>query len=85
VPKTYDGSILVIRAMEVSPELKAEASEVYDDSTFGWQSVSTQPVTVDYVRGVHLRLMSQPYIQAVGTSLQHRINQNQLDRFVTLY
>lgn len=74
-PQCYAGEVSVFRAAERSPVLAEEAGPVYDEPAFGWQQFCTKPVRVTAVPGSHLRLMDEPYVQHLGTSLQHAIDQ----------
>jgi thioesterase domain-containing protein len=85
VPQPYQGPIDLFRAVEVSAELQREAGGLYKEPTFGWQAVCREPVTVNYVPGSHMRMMDQPHVQALGASLQRRLDRELRKRLVKMY
>ncbi len=85
VARTSAGGVHLIRAMEMSPHFEAEVGDLYLDPTLGWQAVCREPVVVSHVPGSHLRVMSQPYVRAVGVSLQRRIDHKLAERYRSRY
>jgi thioesterase domain-containing protein len=77
VPKPYDGDLLLFRASDPSPELLAEAPDVYDDPAFGWQAACLKQVWIERLRGEHMRLLNPPYVQALGAALQRHLDLRQ--------
>jgi len=73
-PRNYGGPVTILRATEVSANMKETAAELCDDPTFGWQAYCTQPVVVRWVPGDHARMNMEPNVSAVGAELQRRID-----------
>ena len=72
-PRAYGGQVALMRASEVSPNMKETAAELCDDPAFGWQAYCAQPVVVRWVPGDHARMNMEPNVSVVGAELQHRI------------
>ena len=75
VPRTYSGQVVILRATEVSPNMKETAAELCDDPAFGWQPYCTQPVAVRWVPGDHARMNMEPNVSVVGAELQRCIEE----------
>lgn len=73
-PRNYGGPVTILRATEVSANMKETAAELCDDPAFGWQAYCTQPVVVRWVPGDHARMNMEPNVNAVGAELQRRID-----------
>ena len=65
----------LLRATEVSPNMKETAAELCDDSAFGWQAYCAQPVVVRWVPGDHARMNMEPNVSMTGAELQRRIEE----------
>jgi thioesterase domain-containing protein len=76
-PQPCDCNLLLLRATEPSPELLAEAADIYDDPTFGWQSACRRPVTVERVKGEHMRMLQAPFVHGLGVVLQRHLDRHQ--------
>jgi len=74
VPNPYDGDVLLFRGSDPSPELMAEAPDVYDDPTFGWQAACLKPIRVERLRGEHMRMLNPPYVQMLAAALQQHLD-----------
>lgn len=85
VPGPYDGDLLLLRSNERSPELLAEAPDVYDDPSFGWQGVCARPVTVERVPGEHLRMLNPPHVYGLGAALQRHLDPHQSEKVIAPY
>jgi len=72
-PRSYGGPVAILRATEVSPNMKETAAELCDDPAFGWQAYCAQPVVVRWVPGDHARMNMEPNVSVVGAELQRRI------------
>ena len=73
VPRWYGGQVAVLRATEVSPNMKEAAGELCDDPSFGWQAYCAQPIMVRWVPGDHARMNLEPNVRITGAELQHCI------------
>jgi thioesterase domain-containing protein len=69
-PRHFAGHLSLVRTLEEVPELRAEANEVYDDPSFGWQSHCAQAVDIRHVPGSHFQLLYPPYIRGLAVALQ---------------
>jgi phthiocerol/phenolphthiocerol synthesis type-I polyketide synthase E len=74
VPQVYDGAVTILRAREVSPDLREVTRGICDDPAFGWQSFCARPVTVHFVPGDHMHMMAEPNIRTLGAVLQRCID-----------
>jgi phthiocerol/phenolphthiocerol synthesis type-I polyketide synthase E len=74
-PRTYGGPVAILRATEVSPNMKETAAELCDDPAFGWQVYCAQPVVVRWVPGDHARMNMEPNVRVAGVELQRRIEE----------
>ncbi len=74
-PRHYGGQVLMLRATEVSPNMKETAPDLCDDPAFGWQAYCTQPVVVRWVPGDHARMNMEPNVNVAGTELQRSIDE----------
>jgi thioesterase domain-containing protein len=79
VPRTYSGKVAVLRARESLPGMTKAAHELSNDPTLGWQFYCSQIVDVHSVPGNHMRIMTPPYIRALGRSLQSCIDEASKD------
>ena len=75
VPRSYSGQVVILRATEVSPNMKETAAELCDDPAFGWQAHCAQPVAVRWVPGDHARMNMEPNVGVVGAELQRCIEE----------
>jgi thioesterase domain-containing protein len=82
-PRAYGGHVLMLRAMEVSPNMKETAPDLCDDPAFGWQAYCTQPVIVRRVPGDHARMNMEPNVSVAGAELQRSIDEALETRFVS--
>jgi thioesterase domain-containing protein len=80
-PRSYGGQVVILRASEVSPNMRATAGELCDDPAFGWRSHCTAPVTVRWVPGDHARMNMEPNVSVVGAELQRSIEEVLESRF----
>ena len=80
-PRSYSGHVVMLRASEVSPNMRATAGDLCDDPAFGWQSCCTAPVTVRWVPGDHARMNMEPNVRVVGAELQRSIEEILESRF----
>ena len=74
-PRSYSGPVAMLRATEVSPNMKETAAELCEDPAFGWQAYCTQPVVVRWVPGDHARMNMEPNLSVVSAELQRRIEE----------
>jgi thioesterase domain-containing protein len=74
-PRNYSGKVVVLRATDTSQDMRETAGEVWDDPSFGWQSLCTRPVTVHFVPGTHISMNLEPHVKVVGARLQLSIDQ----------
>jgi thioesterase domain-containing protein/acyl carrier protein len=74
-PRSYGGPVAILRATEVSPNMKETAAELCDDPAFGWQAYCAQPVVVRWVPGDHARMNMEPNVSVAGAELQRRIEE----------
>jgi acyl transferase domain-containing protein/thioesterase domain-containing protein len=74
-PKAYGGPVALLRATEVSPNMKETAAELCDDPAFGWQAYCAQPVLVRWVPGDHAHMNMEPNVSVTGAELQRRIEE----------
>ena len=58
VPKTYDGRLLLLNALE-------RASEYGADRTLGWKTCATGAITIHIVPGDHYTIMHPPHVGAL--------------------
>ncbi len=65
VPKRYDGRIALYRS-RCAPLLGPWPDE-YD---YGWNELTTQPVTVEVVRGSHSTVLMQPFVSHLGARVR---------------
>lgn len=75
VPGSYDGRVAMVRAKDVSPDMKASAGEICDDPTFGWQAHCRQPVEVRSVPGDHVLMNLEPNVRVTAAELQRFLNE----------
>lgn len=75
IPGMYHGRVVVLRASEVTPDLRELTRDIYDDASFGWQSYCSQPVDVRYVPGDHMHIAVEPNIQKLGAIFQKCIDE----------
>ena len=85
VPGIYEGKVTLFRATGVSPELREEAADIYNDPLFGWQSHCTEPVELQLLAGGHLHLMNGPHVRALGQSLPRSIDRCRPRRAISFY
>jgi thioesterase domain-containing protein/acyl carrier protein len=72
-PPCSDQSITLIRVeqeREYVAETVKDGREPARDSTNGWRAVTTAHVDVHIVPGTHNEMFSEPYVQAVASTLQ---------------
>ena len=62
-PKPYPGRIHLIRA-------EAQAAELENDMTFGWQDIARDGVEVYTLPGNHYSLLEKPNVSKVATTLE---------------
>jgi acyl transferase domain-containing protein/thioesterase domain-containing protein len=74
-PRNYGGQVLMLRATEVSQNMKETAPDLCDDPAFGWQAYCTQPVAVHWVPGDHTRMNMEPNVNVAGAELQRSIDE----------
>lgn len=71
VPRTYSGSVVLVRSSEVEAWVPAEARRLrLADPTLGWSRYSTQTIEVRELPGTHHSLMNEPQVAAVAALLQ---------------
>lgn len=70
IPRRYSGQVAVLRAIDVSPNMRKTAAELCDDPAFGWQPYCTQPIRVRWVPGDHTRMNLEPNVSITGAELQ---------------
>jgi thioesterase domain-containing protein len=75
VPRSYAGRVAILRATEMSQDMKAATGELWADPSFGWQAFCARPVGVHSVPGNHIAMNLEPHVQVVGSTLQQCINQ----------
>jgi thioesterase domain-containing protein len=75
IPGTYHGRVVVLRASEVTPDLRELTRDIYDDPSFGWQRYCSQTVDVRYVPGDHMHIAVEPNIQKLGAVFQRCIDE----------
>jgi phthiocerol/phenolphthiocerol synthesis type-I polyketide synthase E len=75
IPGMYHGRVLVLRAREVTPDLRELTRDIYDDPSFGWQQYCSQPVDVRNVPGDHMHMAAEPNIQVLGAVFQRCIDE----------
>ncbi len=85
VAADYSGRVLLLRAVEESPELKLETGAIYDEPTFGWQKHCSQKIRVERVPGAHLQLLNEKNIQVVASVMQRNIEQCQRKRAISAF
>jgi thioesterase domain-containing protein len=85
VPQHYAGPLDLFRAADLSAELQREAGGLYQDPSFGWQAVCSEPVMVNYVPGSHMRMLDQPHVRELGASIQRRLDRELRKRAVNLH
>jgi len=84
-PKLYDGPVTLLRARDLSEELRVEASEVYDDPAFGWQEFCKQPVQIRKIPGEHLRIINEPLCRTLASTMQNVIDGQRAKQMIPLY
>ncbi|HLJ30566.1 MAG TPA: thioesterase domain-containing protein [Candidatus Angelobacter sp.] len=75
LPRPYAGKIVLMRATEVMPEKIESAGLAFNDPTYGWQPFCTEPITVHWVPGDHILMMSEPNINSLSKLLQHHLDE----------
>jgi thioesterase domain-containing protein len=75
VPGTYDGHVAMIRAADVSPDMKESVGDLCADAGFGWQKHCLQPVTVRFVAGDHVLINLEPNVRFTGAELQRLLDE----------
>src|SRR5579864_254598 len=75
IPGTYHGRVLVLRATDITPELRELTKDIYDDPSFGWQQYCTRPVDVRYVPGDHMHIAVEPNIRTLAAVFQRCIDE----------
>lgn len=75
VPRLYAGEIVHMRATEVMPEKIESARLAFNDPAYGWQPFCTQPITVHWVPGDHILMMSEPNINSLAQFLQQHLDE----------
>lgn len=81
----YRGAVSLIRTEQDTPELRVEAGALYDDPTFGWQSVCEKEVQLRSVPGSHFQLIYPPYNAGLGKALQHCLDAVQVPDPIDLF
>ena len=84
-PGSYNGLVTLLRARDLSEELRFEAGEIYDDPAFGWQQYCSQTVEVRKIPGEHLRIVNEPHCRTLGSTLQSVMDAQRASRTVPLY
>jgi thioesterase domain-containing protein len=74
-PRSYGWPVAILRATEVSANMKETAAELCDDPAFGWQAYCAQPVVVRWVPGDHASMNMEPDVSVAGAELQRRIEE----------
>lgn len=75
VPRTYDGRIVLLRATELSADMRESAGDIAYDPTFGWQVHCGQPVIVHFVPGDHVQMNLEPAVRIAGAELQRCLDE----------
>jgi len=75
VPRWYGGQVAILRATEVSQNMKETAGELCNEPTFGWQSYCAQPIIVRWVPGDHARMNLEPNVRITAAELQRCIEE----------
>ncbi|MBP5971508.1 amino acid adenylation domain-containing protein [Brasilonema sp. CT11] len=77
--KVYPTQITLLRASEISVKEPTSRlpSGILQDSAWGWNKFSAQPVDVHFVPGNHVTMMTQPHVQVLAEQLKASIHQAQ--------
>lgn len=69
-------AITLFRASESSPVEPGELQpEILQDSAWGWNGFSSEPVDIQFVPGDHVTMMTQPHVQVLAERLNASIKQ----------
>ncbi|MEW6737890.1 MAG: thioesterase domain-containing protein, partial [Acidobacteriota bacterium] len=76
-PKIYSGKITLIRCSEIEHGVRAsrELINLFEDRTLGWAELSTEPIEVHFVNGVHHKMMESFYVEEVAEHLRKIISE----------
>jgi surfactin family lipopeptide synthetase A len=66
----YRGRITLLRTSEVYRDELGMFDEIPNDSTLGWNQLSTEPVDVHSVPGNHFTMLTQPYVKVLAENLK---------------
>ncbi|MEH1967249.1 beta-ketoacyl synthase N-terminal-like domain-containing protein [Nostoc sp.] len=81
--KVYLTRNVLFRASDYDPQTafraKGEFAEILQDSAWGWNKFSVEPVKVYMVPGDHFTMMSKPHVQVLAEQLRTCIKQAQAD------
>jgi thioesterase domain-containing protein/acyl carrier protein len=76
--QVYPIRITLFRSSEIKPEENEFLRDVFQDSTFGWSTISQAPVDVHFVPGNHSTMMHLPHVQVLAERLNACIQQAKL-------
>ncbi|MCW5315485.1 amino acid adenylation domain-containing protein [Nostoc sp. KVJ3] len=75
--QVYPSRIALLRSSEASIEEPDLPADISQDSAWGWNKFSTEPVNVHFVPGNHVTMMTQPNVQVLAEKLKACIEQAQ--------
>jgi thioesterase domain-containing protein len=81
-PQPYDGKITLFRAAAHDQATIKQEQRVglqAENPTFGWDRLSTQPVSVLTIPGTHSAIMMEPNVQALAALLNDQIRASQTE------
>jgi thioesterase domain-containing protein len=82
-PERYENKITLFRASERSDtplEGCAEGEQLFDDPTFGWAKLSTQPVEIEVIPGTHESMLARPNVEVLANKLRKHLDLKELQR-----
>ncbi|MBE9229965.1 AMP-binding protein, partial [Phormidium sp. LEGE 05292] len=76
--QVYPVRITLFRSSEIKIEENESFRDVFQDSTFGWSTISGVPVDVHFVPGNHTTMLHFPHVQVLAQQLNTCIQQAKL-------
>jgi surfactin family lipopeptide synthetase A len=79
-PRVYPGRIVLFKTISGDDELnevRRLAGQDLIDPTYGWDALSTEPITIQVIPGYHETMLQAPYVQALADQLRALLDQAQ--------
>lgn len=73
----YPQNITLLRAEELNLKDAEFDTEIYKETTWGWDRITSGSVEVDYIPGDHITMMTKPYVQILSEKLKASLEKAQ--------